>query len=63
MITVTCDRCGEKIADVDYDMTSINVNGSKLDLCQKCQNKLNFVVQKFIRGEEIVVKALDRERR
>lgn len=63
MTTVTCDRCGKKIADLNYDMTSIKMNDSTLDLCQECQNKLNFIVQKFICGEDVVVKALDWERR
>jgi len=61
MTTITCDRCGKKIADINYNAISININDSTLDLCQECQNKLNLTVQKFIRGEEVVVEALEKE--
>ena len=60
MTTITCDRCGKEIVDVNYNAISINISGSTLDLCQECQNKLNLTVQKFIRGEDVFVAALGR---
>lgn len=63
MTTVTCDRCGEKIVDSNYDMTAVKINEGNIDLCRDCQNRLNIIIQRFISGEEIVVKALDWERR
>jgi NAD-dependent SIR2 family protein deacetylase len=61
MTTVTCDRCGEKIEDVNYDATTVRINEENIDLCQECQNKLNNIIQKFIRGEDVVVEALKKE--
>lgn len=61
MTTVTCDRCGKKIVDVNYDATTVKINEGTIDLCQECQNKLNHIITNFIRGEDVVVEALKKE--
>ena len=61
MKTVTCDRCGEKIADVNYDVTAVRINEENIDLCPDCQNKLNHIIQNFICGEDVVIEALKKE--
>lgn len=61
MKTVTCDRCGEKIADVNYDSITVQINEENIDLCPDCQNKLNHIIQNFIRGKDVVVEALKRK--
>jgi len=61
MTTVTCDRCGEKILNSNYDITAVKINEENIDLCPDCQNTLNIIITKFIHGEDVAVKALERK--
>lgn len=70
MMVNICDRCGAPVGatkNPDYLLKKWigdpRYPYEAVDLCQDCQNKLNFIVQKFILGEDVVVKALDWERK
>ena len=74
MLAIICDRCGapankpvEPDREPDYCLKKWSGDPrcpyEDVDLCERCQNSLDIIIQKFIRGEDVVVKALDWERR
>lgn len=68
MLARICDRCGARAkneGDPDYRLQKWSGDPrcpyEDVDLCERCQNSLYIVVQKFIRGEDVVVKAMKKE--
>ena len=54
-IKTYCDHCGKELDDMkDYSDIELSVlNYCKVDLCSKCLNELQDIIDEFIKIEEV----------